>query len=234
MASTDREAKKEPLRSIVADSMLALPQKAELSMLPTEVQIHIIKHVIPGTVEPQIYTATLDHIGITETVQMGTAGIIDLNTFGDTLQLDGRRDVSEPTGIPAGSLSIARTSKHFYDIAMVVLYSNRCFGVEMSLDTRGNGEVKKPLSMLGIELTQLSFGQLPTHPRWDYLKNMKGAGFAITNPLDCLELLTLHTPASDYMAHLLLHVDRDTINEGPEPQFLHIIKSLRKIHILEL
>ena len=77
---------------------------------------------------------------------MGISGLFELHTDEITLQLEAHMDHRLPstneTGIPSGSLNIARVSKHFYDVAIRVLYSDRCFEVGASLGEWAIPEVK--------------------------------------------------------------------------------------------
>ena len=129
MATAESSSLQKLLVSQVAGLSLTSPPRAELVGLPTEIQIGIIKQVLPVTVKPSQYMRPLERIVRDEMVTMESAG---QRPEEDNLKLDAHAFFPNETGIPAGGLNIARASRHFYGITVEVLYGNRCFEIEMN------------------------------------------------------------------------------------------------------
>ena len=128
------------------------PKKPHLENLPIELQYEIIKHLIPGVTRPRLRLQHLGYIGIDESVQMGTTGLCQLGTDASTFQVVNTDTRNHPTGIAAGSLNIACVSKHYYMIAIHVLYHDRCFEVGWGIPCNMKVQVPANLSIQSSSL----------------------------------------------------------------------------------
>ena len=141
-----------------------------LTGLPTEIQTEIIKYLIPNK---------------------GCIAI-GYDCYGHNT-----------SGIRAGSLSILRVSKHLSKIALQVLYGYRWFRISTSYRYYSPNIEATFLSAVSMSkiycyIAHISLcvqAKMHLETRWNVLRQNTDQAHPLDMPLDCFNLLVVHTPA---------------------------------------